>query len=134
MQSSGLSSSFFIAEVHYLTLRLSSISLSFDGNFSTLRTKAVVSSYTKVKYPLCSHALNTSPVLSLTILVNLTSDCETRLLSSGEPPNLSAGDTYLSENPTCYIICQGSNTPPSSANQRKYIVSESASSSSKSLS
>ena len=59
----------FIAEVHYLILRLSSISLSFDGNFSTLRTKAVVSSYTIVKYPLCSHAFKTGSILSLSLYI-----------------------------------------------------------------
>ena len=32
----------------YLILRLSSISFSFDGNFSTLRIKAIFSSYIKL--------------------------------------------------------------------------------------
>ena len=55
--------------VLYLTLRLSSISFAFDGNFSTLRTKAVLSSYIKVKYPLCSHSFNTGSILSLSVYI-----------------------------------------------------------------
>ena len=37
--------SFSTSTILYLTLRLSSISFSFDGNFSTLRTKAIFSLY-----------------------------------------------------------------------------------------